>query len=323
MGWLLAILAGGYLTFNAVVTPDKAAFEATKALEKKFPGAQVQVKIEGKRGKDVLNGRFRKIDIDLANLTLEELPIEAGAAPQSAPVAAANNATSAPAAVREPNGSLRVGAPRAQSAPQFKSVEIEAPKPKSNQTKAAKPQADKAKLGRTDELNIVVRDFKWQKLPVERADFHFADVEYDFGALKNRSEFKLVRLGGATMHLELAPDSLTPFIAKRVADVSNPRVIMSGDQISVNGARNFYGLSAPFEVKGQPGFAGSQVILKSPKLLVSGLAVPALVATPILQSVNPLYSFDDLEGLPFTVNLTKVESRDGRLQIDGDLSLKR
>ena len=60
MGWLLAILAGGFLTFNAVVTPDKAASEAEKALKKQFPGAEIQVKIEGKRGKDVLNGRFRK-----------------------------------------------------------------------------------------------------------------------------------------------------------------------------------------------------------------------------------------------------------------------
>ena len=311
MGWLLAIVAGGLFTFNAVVTPDRAASEAKKALQKQFPDAQIEVKIEGKRGKDVLNGRFRSIDIDLANLTLTELPLA---------ISSATAVTSAPAAtpgvaagVREPNGAIVAGQPRPQSEPKYQPVEIKKPKA---------PKQEKVKLGRTGELNIAVRAFKWQNLSVERANFEFDDVEYDFGALKNRSEFKLVRLGQSKMHLELAPDALTPFIAKRVQNVSNASVVLNDGQMTVRGARNFYGVSAPFEVTGTPTFSGAQMILKSPKLLVSGIAVPALVSTPILKSVNPLYSFDTIEGFPFKVNLTKVEARDGKLQIDGDLTLK-
>ena len=304
MGWLLAILAGGLFTFNAVVTPDRAASEAEKALKKQFPGAEVDVKIEGKRGNDVLNGRFRRIDIELAKLALDELPISASAT-------ATQTSANAPNVVRQADGKIQVGQPRAPGAPALKPVE----------TKLSKPP--KAKIGRAGELNIAVREFRWQNLPIERADFQFNNVEYDFGALKNRSQFKLVRVGKASMHLELAPDALTPFIAKRVANVSNASVKLNDGQVSVGGARNFYGVSAPFEVRGQPSFSGSQVILKSPKLLVSGVSVPALVATPILKSVNPLYSFDDLEDLPFAVTLTKVEARDGKLQIDGDLTLKR
>lgn len=307
MGWLLAILAGGFLTFNAIVTPDKAASEAEKALKKQFPGAEVQVKIEGKRGKDVLNGRFRKIDIELAHLALDELPIQTATAQSaSAPV---------PVVVREPSGSIKAAPPRATSAPQFKPVEIKTPKPNA-------PKTDKVKLGRTGELNIVVRDFKWQSLPVARADFRFADVEYDFGALKKRSEFKLVRVGKSSMHLELAPEALTPLVAKRVENVTDARVILDEGQLGITGTRNFYGVAAPFEVKGQPSFSGSEMILQSPKLLVSGIAVPALMANSILKSVNPLYSFAELQDLPFVVKLTKVESRDGKLQIDGDLTLK-
>ena len=295
MGWLLALLAGGFLTFNAVVTPDRAASEATKALQHKFPGAQVKVAIEGKRGKDVLNGRFRKIDIELANLTLDELPIE-------------TSASIAPAIVRAPGGAIQATTPRAQTEAQLEAVKIEKPK--------------KVQVGRTRDLNIVVRDFKWQALPVERADFHFADVEYDFGALKNQSQFKLVRVGKSSMHLELAPAALTPLVAKRVENVTNPVLKLSDGQISVNGSRNFYGFAAPFELKGRPGFEGSNVILTEPKLLVSGLPVPAIVATPMLKSVNPLYSFDELKDLPFAVKLTKVESRDGKLQVDADLILQ-
>ena len=304
MGWLLAIVAGGLFTFNAVVTPDRAASEAKKALQKQFPDAQVEVVIEGKRGKDVLNGRFRSIDIALSNLTLNELPLALNAPSANAP------APGVAAAQREPNGAIRAAPPRDDSAPQFKPVEIK------------KPKAEKIKIGSTGELNIAVRDFKWQNLAVERADFRFNDVEYDFGALKNQSQFKLIRVGKSTMHLELAPEVLTPFVAKRVEKVINPSVTIQGDQMLIKGARDFYGVSAPFEVSGKPDFSGAEMILKAPKLLVSGVTVPGLMAAPVLKNVNPLYSFDKMQGLPFKVSLTKVEARDGKLQIDGDLTLK-
>ena len=179
------------------------------------------------------------------------------------------------------------------------------------------------KVGRTGELNIGVRDFKWQNLSVERAQFKFADVEYDFGALKSRSQLKLVSVGPSKMHLELAPDALAPFVSKRVENISNPKIVLTDGLMTIKGAKNFYGVAAPFEVNGQPGFSGAQMVLKSPKLLVSGINVPAMVSAPILKSVNPLYSFDKIEGLPFEVTLTKVESRDGKLQIDGDLTMKQ
>ena len=307
MGWLIAILAGGFFTFNAVVTPDKAASKATQALQRKFPGADVQVAIEGKRGKDVLNGRFRVISIELTNLSLDELPFASNNTASNAP---ASMPTAVPTAVREPNGAIRAGAPRAADETPFKTVEIRAPKPA------------KIKLGHVDDIHIAVRDFRWQKLPIARADFRFTDVDYDFGALKNQSQFKLVRVGKSSLHLELAPEALTPFIAKRVADVTRPNLVLSDGQLTVTGARNFYGLSAPFELRGQPGFSGSQIILTQPKLLVSGVTVPSLVATPLLKSVNPLYSFDVFNDAPFAVKLTQVQARDGKLQIDGDLILK-
>ncbi len=310
MGWLIAILAGGLLTFNAVVTPEKAADEATKALQQKFPGADVKVAIEGKRGKDVLNGRFRKVDIELSNLTLNELPIETNL---SAPIKSIAPVATSPVVVREPNGAIQVGKPRAQTAPALKPVQIGKTKP---------VKAEKIKVGRAAQLNIAVRQLKWQNLPVDRADFHFSDVEYDFGALKNHSQIKIVRVGQSSMHLELAPEALAPLVAKRAENVTHSNLTLGDGQIIVTGARNFYGLSASFELKGQPGWSGSQIVLTQPKLLVSGVAVPSLVATPLLKSVNPLYSFDDLEGLPFAVKLSKVESRAGKLQIDGDLILK-
>ena len=294
MGWILAALAGGFLAFNATATPDRAASMARSALLKKFPGADVEVNIEGKRGKDVLNGRFRRIDVQLANLTLEELPFE----------------TSAPANIKPVNVAA-TGASAVQGATALSNAAV---------VKPAKTK--KTKLGHAGEINLAVRALKWNNLPVERADFSFKDIEYDLGALKNDSQFKLVRVGAAKMHLELAPEALTPFVAKRAENVSNPRVRLENGRLAVNGDRVFYGLTAPFELKGAPGFIGQQIVLQAPTLLVSGVTVPQIVAAPLLKSVNPLYSFAEAKGLPFEVTLTNVAVRDGKLQVDADLSLK-
>ena len=300
MGWILAALAGGFLAFNATATPDRAASMARSALLKKFPGAAVEVEIQGKRGKDVLNGRFRRIDVQLANITLDELPFETSAPAVTTP-AVAVPAVTVPA----------INMPAAKGATTLSNAAVSKP------AKVKKP-----KLGRAGEINLAVRALKWNNLPVERADFSFKDVEYDLGALKNDSQFPLVRVGAAKMHLELAPAALTPFISQRAQNISNPRVRLDNERLTVNGERVFYGLTAPFELKGAPGFVGSQIVLQAPTLLVSGVTVPPIVAAPLLKTVNPLYSFSDLKGLPFDVKLTSVAVREGKLQVDADLMLK-
>jgi len=75
MEWILAALLGGFLTFNAVVTPDAVAKKAQSALQKKYPNATVHVSMEGKKGKAVLNGKFRKVRLELKNLAVDDLPL--------------------------------------------------------------------------------------------------------------------------------------------------------------------------------------------------------------------------------------------------------
>lgn len=77
MELLLVALLGGFLGFNALATPDRAAKIAEKSLRGQFPGAGVNVEIDGKRGRAVLAGRFKRIRIELSDLTLTSLPISA------------------------------------------------------------------------------------------------------------------------------------------------------------------------------------------------------------------------------------------------------
>lgn len=299
MGWILAILAGGFLTFNAVVTPDKAADEAAKALRAKFPGAQVKVNIEGKRGKAVLNGRFKRVDVEMSDFRLDDALVDQMTAPTPAPLTPLST-TPVPLPV----------------VPATQASALKVP------VQPARP-APKIKIGRADEINIALSHFHWDALPVERAEFHLKNTQYDWDALKGHSQFVLIKTDDARMHLELAPEALTPLVEKRVPNVNNARVSIVGEKLSVHGERQFYGLNAPFEVKGNLGFSGPQVIMQAPTLLVSGLPIPAPLAAPLLKSINPLYSVADLKDLPFAVELKNVWVRDGKLQIDAALKMKR
>ncbi|MBV9469765.1 MAG: LmeA family phospholipid-binding protein, partial [Abitibacteriaceae bacterium] len=61
-------ILGGFFLFNSQATPSKVEHKAQAALQKRFPGAQVQVHVEGKRGTDVLHGKFKTVQINLGNL---------------------------------------------------------------------------------------------------------------------------------------------------------------------------------------------------------------------------------------------------------------
>lgn len=85
MGYLLAALLGGFLVFNTQATPDKAAEVMRETLQQRFPGAQVETQVEGKRGRDVLKGRFKRVRIHMANFRFGTIPAAAG--PSSTPPA--------------------------------------------------------------------------------------------------------------------------------------------------------------------------------------------------------------------------------------------
>src|SRR6186713_775120 len=69
MGFLLGALVGGVLFFNSQATPHRAEREVEKALQGRFPGAQIDADIKGKRGMDVISGRFKEVRVQMAQFT--------------------------------------------------------------------------------------------------------------------------------------------------------------------------------------------------------------------------------------------------------------
>src|SRR5437762_3013993 len=90
---IIGVLLGGVLLFNSVVTPGRAAKEAEKSLRKKFPGATVNVEIEGKRGRDALKGRFKTVRVELANARVDGFPIQGKESDDTTPEKAVKEGT--------------------------------------------------------------------------------------------------------------------------------------------------------------------------------------------------------------------------------------
>ncbi len=80
MGYLLAALVGGVLFFNSQATPKRAAHVMEDALRRQYPGTQINVQVEGKRGLNVIHGKFKTVRLQMSGGSgngLSVLPIAA------------------------------------------------------------------------------------------------------------------------------------------------------------------------------------------------------------------------------------------------------
>ncbi len=79
MEWLLAALLGGFLGFNAMATPGRAEKTLEASLRKTYPQATVNATVEGKKGRSVLKGNFRRVRLELGHMgALDNLPFSVG-----------------------------------------------------------------------------------------------------------------------------------------------------------------------------------------------------------------------------------------------------
>jgi hypothetical protein len=286
MEFLVVALLGGFFAFNAVATPDRAAKTAEKSLRAQFPGAGVNVEIDGKRGRNVLAGRFKRIRIELSDLTLTTLPI---------------------------TGSVSSTKALAASPVSPKLIATDA-----SSTTVSSTKRKRVKLGRAETVELSIRRFTLGTLKISAADFLLRDVQYDLNALKKQSQMRIVRCGAATMKLQLSAADLTPLVTSRLTEVSNPNLQLRDNQIVFSGERPIVGFVAPFQLTGTVAGAGDALSLNDVKFTVSGLPVPPALVKTQVGNLNPVYRFD-LGEAPFQVQIQNVTAQNDVLSIDANL----
>ncbi len=260
MGYLLAALLGGFLAFNSFATPQKAARMAQDALQKAYPGSTARVQIEGKRGSNVLKGKFRLVRVEMSDVTLAALPFS--------------------------------------------------------------PSQGAKKIGRAEKIELQLVNAKFLGLPIARANFDFQDVEYDFDALRKRSQFQIVRSGPAQMRLQLGAPALQTLFAERLGDIENLTIAFQNDRLLLTGQRDVLGFKTPIELTARPVGAGNAVRLENVVIKVGGVALPAAAASALLKDLNPVYTFDREGNWPFNVEVQSVTAQNNALNLTANLSLK-
>lgn len=264
---LIALLIGGFFAFNALATPRRVAKSAEKALRRQFPGATVAVQVTGKRGKDVVNGRFKDIRISLVNLSFDALPL--------------------------------------QAAPPASLVEQRAPK-----------------VGRVEHLELDLRDLRFGQLPIERLRVAFDDVRYDFGALKNHSQLRLLSFTNGRVLLGIRGQALRPLFALRAPEVRDPTVEIRDGEIILSGQRDVLGTQTPVEVRGPVVARGQDIEIGPARVSVNNAALPPAIAAPILRGINPLFRFDPENKGPFRLQINSIQSQNGAIEVQGALTLR-
>lgn len=265
---LAVLLLGGFFGFNAFATPNRVAKGAEKALRRQFPGATVNVEVTGKRGRDVVNGRFKNIRISLVNLSFDALPLQANPAPSL----------------------------------------VEHPAP--------------PKVGRVEHLELDLRNLQFGELPVERLRVAFDDVRYDFGALKNRSQLRLISFSNGRVLLGVRGSSLSSLFALRAPEVSSPSVEVRDGEIILRGVRDVLGNPTPVEVRGPVVAHGQNIEIGSARVLVNDAALPPALAAPIVRGINPLFRFDPEGKGPFRLQFNSIQSQNGVIEVQGALTLR-
>ncbi len=279
---LLAALVGGFLLFNANATPQKAEKIIEASLRKTYPRATIDAQVEGKRGRAVLKGNFRRVRLEMAHLgNVSDLPFGAAGSGAGTTVAASGNA------------------------PGVAPVE--------------------GKAGHLGRLELALRDFHYNDLPVESAEFAFDDVTYDMDALKRTSKLMLWRSGPASGRLILDAPALERLFARSLKGVRDVKISLRDGRVIMNAKKvlPLFDLGVPFILTARPEPRGNEIWLTDGRVAMENTTGFSLSVKNLLNDLNPIYAFDPERKGPFRVRIISVDAQNDKMDIGAELTFAR
>lgn len=296
---LLAALAGGFLLFNSQASPRNAEKKFEGALRQTFPTAGIDVTIKGKRGFDVINGKFRSVRVEMRDFQIGPAampPTPSAVTPTVAPVTTTNATVTSQSPV--------VAKPAAASLLQV--MATAAPK-------------DRGHIGHAE---IALKNFGLGPLKISSMDASFDDISYDWKELKNGRALAIEKSGRASATVVLPAASLETLLRERVQSFQNPRVSLQNGLVRITGTRAapIIGTPLPVVFTAKPAVRGNEVRLEETTLSIGGAAVPAAVANSLIGDINPVFTFDRAGLWPYRVNLTAATAQNDTLTLATTLS---
>lgn len=288
MGFLFSALAGGFLFFQTQATPQKAAAKLEKALRRKFPDAKIQVEVEGKRGLNVISGKFGLVKVRMEgfkaganSLALYAVPVVRGV-------------DSRPA---HDSGALIVTAP------------------------VAVPSRS-VKTGSFGKAIVELRDFGFETTRIDEADIEVNELVYDFNALTKRGQLAIVSAGPGSSRIRLGETSLESIVKFKLPQVQNPRVNISGGLLHLSGSRAAPIIGTPinFSISAKPVARGGELWAEEVRMSLGGANLPQFVSNSLLYDLNPVFVFNPDGKLPFRVVSSNIVMHEKAVEFLGSLA---
>ncbi len=179
----------------------------------------------------------------------------------------------------------------------------------------------KVRVGTVGHMEVRLRDWSFGELAVKKTDVSLDDVRYDFGALKSRSQLRLLSFANGKVALALDAPALLPLFVRRAPEIVAPRIELRDGEMILSGRREFLGTSTSVVVRGPLVAHGQNLEISAARVEVGGTTLPPALAAPILRGVNPIYSFDAGKW-PFALDIRSIRAQSDALEIEGALSAK-
>jgi hypothetical protein len=298
---LIAVFAGGLLLFNSAASPRKVESKFEDELRKAFPTAKVDVSVKGKRGLNVVNGKFREIRISMRDFQLAPTPIAL------APLA---TSTSSQSTVEIDRTSVAPVAPAVAATltatPLFSVASVATVK-------------DRGRVGKT---YISLANFGYGAFQVESLDAEFRDVDYDWAELKKGRALNIEKAGAASVRLTIPASSFQEVLRSRLTTIQNVKLSLQGGHVRIEGTRPapVVGTPIPVVFSAKPEVRGREIWMNDVSLSLGGAPVPAAISSTILGDFNPVYTFDREGTWPFRLELKSADAQNERLTLAGNLN---
>jgi hypothetical protein len=175
----------------------------------------------------------------------------------------------------------------------------------------------RSKAGRIESLNLSLRDFTLRGLRVERLEATIPNCRFDLRFAQRKRKIRLSRSGLGTGRVEILLTDLEKFIPLKFVEILSCTAKVTRGRLTIEGDGKFLLLNGKFSVSGEIDWKGTQILLKSAKMMFDGKPMDPVSEEGLLQILNPVIDLDKDLGLYDAVQISEVSLQPDRIIATG------
>jgi hypothetical protein len=181
-------------------------------------------------------------------------------------------------------------------------------------------------VGHVREVTARASQFIFQSVPIEKADVVLQDVSFSTKQMVQRRKISDLAFDRATAMASILPSTVDQLGASilRKKGVTDPAIRLLDGFIEVTGKRRLpLGGETELQATGKLIGKGNELHVTDLQVKAGENPLPAPLVSAMAKDINPLYTFDERQRLPFRINLRTVTVTPERLMAEGDFIFKK